>query len=263
MMLLRKLIKISFLTKTMKKKISLCLWGWGARGFIHIGVLRYLEENGYEIEEVSGTSMWAIVWAAIALGMTADEIYDFVKTEFSYWKLIDFSFWKWVVAGDKLFKKLKEVYGKTKVSATHIPLKIVATDLSDCSMKVFDDGLMLDAVRASLSVPILFKPHIIDWKPYVDGMLSENLPLSVLSWNHIIAVSTAMSLECKYKTTKDIGTKSFNKSLYNNEAISIYKCDKHVELIRPIYDDIDFLDFHKYDKIVKIGYQAAQEYFAK
>ena len=86
-----------------------------------------------------------------------------------------------MVAGDKLFKKLSEVYGKTKVSATSIPLKIVATDLSDCSMKVFENELMLDAVRASLSVPILFKPHMIDGKPYVDGMLSENLPLSVLS----------------------------------------------------------------------------------
>lgn len=207
--------------------------------------------------------MWAIVWAAIALGMTAEEIYDFVKNEFSYWKLIDFSFWKWMVAGDKLFKKLSEVYGKTKVSATSIPLKIVATDLSDCSMKVFKNELMIDAVRASLSVPILFKPHKIDGKSYVDGMLSENLPLSVLSWEHILAVSTAMSLECKYETTKDIWTKSFNKSLYNNEEISIYKSDKHINLIRPIYDNIDFLDFHKYDKIVEIGYEAAQDYFSK
>ncbi len=247
----------------MEKKISLCLGGGWARGFIHIGVLRYLEENGYEIQEVSWTSMWAIVWAAIALGMTADEIYDFVKKEFSYWKLIDFSFWKWFVAGDKLFKKLQEVYGKTKVSATSIPLKIVATDLADCSMKVFENELMLDAVRSSLSVPLLFKPHKVDGRSYVDGMLSENLPLSVLSWDHILAVSTAMSLECKYKTTKDIGTKSFNKSLYNNEAISLYKCDKQVDLIRPIYDNIDFLDFHKYDKIVKIGYEAAQDYFWK
>ena len=247
----------------MKKKISLCLWGWWARWFIHIWVHRYLEENGYEIQEISWTSMWAIIWAAIALGMTSDEIYEFIKKEFSYWKLIDFSFWKWMVAGDKLFKKLSEVYGMTKVSATGIPLKIVATDLSDCSMKVFKNELMLDAVRASLSVPILFKPHEIDGKSYVDGMLSENLPLSVLSWDDILAVSTAMSLECKYKTTKDIGTKSFNKSLYNNEAISLYKCDKNVDLIRPVYDNIDFLDFHKYDKIVKIGYQAAKDYFWK
>ena len=72
-----------------------------------------------------------------------------------------------------------------------------------------------------------------------------------------------MSLDCKYKTTKDVGIKSFNKSLYNNEAISLYKCEKDVNLIRPIFDDIEFLDFHKYDKIVQIGYKAAQEYFEK
>jgi len=207
--------------------------------------------------------MWAIIGAAIALGMTSDEIYEFIKNEFSYWKLIDFSFGKWMVAWDKLFKKLSEVYGKTKVSATSIPLKIVATDISDCSMKVFEDELMLDAVRASLSVPILFKPHRVNGKDYVDGMLSENLPLSVLSWDDIVAVSTAMSLDCKYKTTKDVGVKSFNKSLYNNEAISLYKSDKNVDLIRPVFDDVEFLDFHKYDKIVEIGYKAAEEYFSK
>ena len=47
-------------------------------------------------------------------------------------------------------------------------------------MKVFENEFMIDAVRASLSVPLLFNPHKIDGKDYVDGMLSENLPLSVL-----------------------------------------------------------------------------------
>lgn len=112
--------------------------------------------------------------------MTADEIYDFVRDEFSYWKLIDFSFTKGFVAGDKIFKKLREVYGRSKVNSTQIPLKIVATRLDDCEKIIFQNETILDAVRASMSVPALFAPHMIDGKYFVDGMLSENLPISVL-----------------------------------------------------------------------------------
>jgi len=54
-------------------------------------VIQYLEEQGYEIEEISGTSMGAIIGAALALGMNAREIYNLIESEFSYWKLIDFS----------------------------------------------------------------------------------------------------------------------------------------------------------------------------
>lgn len=241
------------------KKISLCLWGGWARGFIHIWVLRYLEEQWYEIQEVSGTSMWSIIGAAVALWMNADEIYDFVKAEFSYWKLIDFSFTKWFVAGDKIFKKLSEVYGKTRVNATKIPLKIVATRLKDCEMVVFEKELIIDAVRASLSVPGIFAPHEIHGETYVDGILSENLPISPLEWENVLAVSATMTLEFESNNTKSILTKAFNKSVHDNEKFSLSLWWKNIQLIRPIYDDIDFFDFHKYDTIVEIWYQAAKE----
>lgn len=241
------------------KQISLCLWGGGARGFIHIWVLRYLEEQGYEIQEVSGTSMWAIVWSAVALGMNAEEIYEFVKAEFSYWKLIDFSFTKGFVAWDRIFKKLREVYGMSRVNSTVIPLNIVATRLRDCKHVVFEKESILDAVRASMSVPGLFKPHEIWKESYVDGMLSENLPLSPLKGKNILAISTVMTLEAEANNTKAILTKSFNKGTYDNEKYSLAATDAVVQLIRPIYDEIDFMDFHKYDTIVEIGYNAAKE----
>ena len=72
------------------------------------------------------------------------------------------------------------MYGKTKISHTKIPLKIIATCLDTSEKTVFTDIAIVDAVRASLSVPALFEPHIIDGKHYIDGMLYENLPISVL-----------------------------------------------------------------------------------
>jgi len=92
-------------------------------------------------------------------------------------------------------------------------------------------------------------------------MLSENLPVTVLDGDNILAVSTVMSLEADYSNTKAIITKACNKGNYDNESISLSATDADVTLLRPVYDEIDFLDFHKYDTIVNIGYNAAKEYF--
>lgn len=240
------------------KKISLCLWGGGARGYIHIWVLQYLEEHNYEIVEVSGTSMWAIIGAWIATGMNSQEIYDFIKSEFSYWKLIDFSFSKGVITGDKIHKKLQEVYGKTKISSTKIPLKIIATRLDDSAKVLFQNESIVDAVRASLSVPGIFSPHTIDGKYYMDGMLTENLPISVLDGENIIAVSTTLTPTFKAVSTKDFLTKACNVWFIYNEKVSLSQKNKNIQLIQPEYDQIDFLDFYKYDECITIGYNEAK-----
>lgn len=107
----------------MQKNISLCLWWGWARAFIHIWVLKYLEEENYSIEEVSGTSMGAIIAAGIALGMSAQEIYDFTKKNFSYWKLIDFSFGKGFFQEKKYSKCSKKYMEGVKYHIQKFPSK--------------------------------------------------------------------------------------------------------------------------------------------
>lgn len=246
----------------MQKNISLCLWWGWARAFIHIWVLKYLEEENYSIEEVSGTSMGAIIAAGIALGMSAQEIYDFTKKNFSYWKLIDFSFGKGIFS-EKIFKMLKEVYGRSKVSHTKIPLKIVATRLEDMQKVVFTNESIVDAVRASMSIPGIFTPHTIEWNHYIDGMLSENLPIWVLSWKNIIAVSSVMGRESNFWNTREVLTKAFNKANFDNEELSLLSSNKDIILIRPHYDHIDFFDFLKFEELVEIGYSEAKNILEK
>lgn len=218
-----------------------------------------MEEKKYHIREVSGSSMGAIIAGGIALWMNSQEIYAFTQKEFSYWKLVNFSFWKWLLSGEKVVKMLQWAYGKAKVSHTQIPLKIVATRLEDMEKIVFTDTSILDAVRASMSIPWIFQPHVIHGKHYVDAMLSENLPLSVLEGDNIIAISSTMGLKTDISSTRNILTKSFNKALYNNENYSLKSCEKILRLIRPSYDEVDFFDFHKFEDIVKIWYQEAKK----
>ncbi|MCD5375271.1 patatin-like phospholipase family protein [Candidatus Gracilibacteria bacterium] len=241
------------------KKISLCLGGGGARGFIHIGVLRYLEEQGYEIEEISGNSMGAVIAGAHALGLTSSEIHDFVKEEFSVFKMIDFTLGAGLISGNKIFECFKRLYGHSKIESTSIPLSIIATRLDDSKKVVFTDGKILDAVRASMSVPSIFTPHKIDGKSYVDGMLCSNLPVECLNGDNILAVSTSLSAEFPFSTAKQRITKSINIGLTQAEDVAVCNSDKNITLMRPVYDEIDFIDFHKYDKIIEIGYIAAKK----
>jgi NTE family protein len=240
------------------KKISLCLgWGW-ARGFIHIGVLRYLEQEGYEIQEVSGNSMWAVIAAAHTLWLTSSEIHDFVKEEFSVFKMIDFTLWAGLISGNKIFECFKRLYGNSKIESMSIPLSIVATCLDDSKKVIFTKGKIIDAVRASMSVPSIFTPHKIDGKSYVDGMLCSNLPVECLKWSNILAVSTGLSDNFPFSNAKQRITKSINIWLLMAENVAIENHKWDITLMRPIYDEIDFIDFHKYDTIIEIWYKAAK-----
>ena len=68
-----------------------------------------------------------------------------------------------------------------------------------------------------------------------------------------------MSLDFPYTTTKQLLTKVFNISLLGNETLSLAIPNKDITLIRPVFDQVDFLDFHKYEELVEIGYQAAKK----
>lgn len=208
----------------MNKKISLCLGGGGARWLIHAWVYKFLEEHDYEIQEVSGTSMGAIIASAIALGMSVEEVIQLVKKEINFWKFLDIWFSRGFISWNKIFSSFEKIFGDTKLNEGKIPLKIVATCLDNSEKKVFGDDIrMVDAIRASISVPWVFQPHIIDGHSYVDGMLFENLPVSILSWEHVLAVSTAMTKVFLCKSTKSILTKVFNIAiLQNEENISQY-----------------------------------------
>lgn len=113
------------------KRISLVLGSGGARGFAHIGVLRWLEEHDYEVVSVSGSSMGALVGGVYAAGKL---------DEFEHWvcairatdilKLLDLSFGTdGMVRGEKIIATLKDLVGDCRIEDLDIPFTAVATDL--------------------------------------------------------------------------------------------------------------------------------------
>ena len=160
-----------------KYNIGLVLSGGGARGFAHLGVLQALHEADIFPDIVSGTSAGALVGALYCDGNSPKEILKIMKLQSKL------NYMRPVVPRDGLLQisgiaKLLENHLKAKTfEDLKIPLFICATDLNNGKAVYFSKGKLITPVIASSSIPVLFKPVIINKIYYVDGGVLDNLPV--------------------------------------------------------------------------------------
>ncbi len=147
-----------------------------------------MEEKNIQITEIAGTSMGAVIGAFLAIEKTSDEMQK-IAQEISYLQMIDFDLKNGFIKGEKIVNFLEKYFGNTQIQDLKIPLKIIATDLETGEKKVFMNGKIVDAVRASISLPGIFRPHEIDGKLFIDGGVVSNLPLEELSTYQKIGIS--------------------------------------------------------------------------
>ena len=175
--------------------VGLALGSGGARGLTHIGVLRAIEEKGIKIDYISGCSIGALVGGAYALGMSVDEIEEIaLKTN---WKQLVKLFspslsLSSLVNDNYLSEFLFTIFGDKTFNDLKIPFSAVASDIQNGESVVIQDSDILTAVRASISIPILFSPVTIANRKLVDGGLVNPVPVDVVKQNNldrIIAVN--------------------------------------------------------------------------
>jgi NTE family protein len=165
-----------------KKKVHLVLGSGGARGIAHIGVIEQLEKEGYEIIEIIGCSMGAVVGGIYAAGHLP-EYKDWLLSlsRSDVFDLMDFTFTKMgFVKGEKLFAKHKEVTGDLQIEDFSIPFTAVATDMRHNEEVYFRSGNLYKALRASVSIPGLFTPVVQDGKVLVDGGVLNPVPVNLV-----------------------------------------------------------------------------------
>ncbi|MCU0320019.1 MAG: patatin-like phospholipase family protein, partial [Flavobacteriales bacterium] len=159
------------------ERMPFVLSGGGARGLAHIGVLRAFAEHGIVPSAISGTSAGALVGAFITAGFSAVDVQQLLLDE---WRLPT-TRWR-VLRGELLSQKrigefLRAYLPITTFETLHLPLYVSATDLVNGGQRVFQRGPLIPALLASSAVPLVFPPVEIDGVPYVDGGLSNNLPI--------------------------------------------------------------------------------------
>lgn len=163
----------------MKKDIALVLSSGGPRGWAYIGAIEELISRGYRIRSVAGTSIGSLIGGIYAAGKL-EEIKEWLFT-LDAWKvfsLMDLSLSKnHLVKGDKVIAALKEIVPNVNIEDMEIPYCAVAADLYTGEEVVFDRGPLFDAVRASISIPSLFRPVKYGFRTLVDGGIVNTMPI--------------------------------------------------------------------------------------
>jgi NTE family protein len=163
-----------------RRRISLVLGSGGARGLAHIGIIRYLEEAQLHIASISGCSIGALIGAFYATG-ALDAYERWVKQldAFDIVGLLDFDGEDGLIKGTKLMGELAALMGGDKaIESLPIPFTAVATDIDEEKEVWIRKGSLIEAVRASIAIPMLFAPFFKDGKRLVDGGVLNPVPIA-------------------------------------------------------------------------------------
>ncbi|MEN8303439.1 MAG: patatin-like phospholipase family protein [Campylobacterota bacterium] len=161
------------------RRVSLVLGSGGARGMAHVGIIKWLEEHGYEIESISGCSIGALIGGFYASGKL-DIFTEWIEEVdgIDLLKLLDFSGSGGFVSGDKIVAKMEELVGDCLIEELAIKFTAVATDI-DAEKEVWiNKGSLLGAIRASTSLPLFFAPYLYNDKQLVDGGTLNPVPIA-------------------------------------------------------------------------------------
>lgn len=162
------------------KNIALVLSGGGARGMAHIGVIEALQEEGYTITSLAGTSIGSLI-GGVYLSGKLPEFEEWVMgiSKFEIIRLIDFAVSKnGFIKGEKVFKELKRFISDQNIEDLDRPYAAIAVDLKNHREFIFTKGKLVKAIRASVSIPTILKPARYQDIDLVDGGVLNPLPLN-------------------------------------------------------------------------------------
>lgn len=243
-----------------KYKIGLVLSGGGTRGFAHLGVIQALNEAGIYPDVLSGASAGALAGVLYCDGFSPDEALKMMKgsSRLNYMRptmprdgLLQISGIRKILEEHlraKTFEKLK------------IPLYVTVTDLNNAKPVYFSEGSLLDVVIASASIPILFKPVIINNIYYVDGGVLDNLPIRPIE-NQCRFIIGSFVNPVGHEDSLSGLIRIAERTFMINMSKEITEKSKRFDLfIAP--DELKnygILDPEKADAVFKIGYMATKE----
>ena len=279
-----------------RPKVGLALSGGGARGIAHIGVLKVLEELNVPIDYIAGTSMGSIVGGLYAAGYSTDDIEKVVletnwvdafsdqpdrrdnsmrrkelDSDFLIPHRLGFNSGELqlplgVIEGQQLDKIFQRLLAPVKdiqdFDDLRIPFRAVATDLVTGAEVVLGQGSLPQALRASMAVPGVFAPTVINGRLLVDGGMANNLPINVvrnMGAEIVIAVDISAPLltEKELKSVLNVTEQLTNFLTRRNTEAQIASLGPRDILIVPDLSDFSSADFTQANPIAQAGYDSA------
>jgi NTE family protein len=184
--------------------LALALGGGGARGLAHVGVLAVLEREGLPVRAIAGSSMGGLIGAVWAAGIPAREIEREVLRLASLKELVKLvdvsvSLSGVTLKGARVYEYLAErLGGDLTFDQLRLPFAVVAVDVRSGRELVLREGSVVEAVRATISIPGVFAPVEKDGMRLVDGGVLDNVPVGVvreLSAGPVVAVDVLPSFD--------------------------------------------------------------------
>jgi NTE family protein len=275
------------------KKFGLVLSGGGARGLAHIGVLKVLEENRLRPDFVTGASMGAIIGGVYASGRSVEEMENFVKN-FVFGEVLDKKYPlykfnllengvkpkfmkyfnigislnslaknKFLEPGRKIQYLFRQLTKDKTFEETEIPFACTAVDILTGKVVVLNEGKLYTAMRASMSIPLVFEPVRYKDMLLVDGGVLSNAPVCVarkMGAEAVIAIDVNPPVDRKEED--DVLKTTFHLMWRISEITldGIYRRElKEADYVVPAHAHIDTLDFSKNEEAIKIGEEAMRK----
>ena len=161
-------------------RVALALGSGGARGYAHIGAAQVLRERGVEFVTIAGSSMGALVGGLLAAGKL-DDYTDWVvgMSQFDVLRMLDVSLSApGAIRAEKVFARVRELMGDVMIEDLPIPFTAVATDLLARREVWFQRGPADVAIRASIAIPGVFTPVMLNGRMLVDGGVMDPVPIA-------------------------------------------------------------------------------------
>jgi NTE family protein len=226
-------------------KIGLALGSGSARGWAHIGVIRALSETGIKIDYIAGTSIGSVVGSVFAAGNI--NALEEVAVQLD-WKQIAYLFdvvlpKSGLIDGKKVAGFVQNHLGKTNIEELPIPFCAVSTDLNTGDEVVIGEGDIIEAVRASISIPGIFTPVRNNGSILVDGGLVNPVPVSVvreMGADFVIAVDLSRGIFGNSASLQDTAHKLSAPHLNKESQPVIKKTNRILEALNNKLATIDF-----------------------
>jgi NTE family protein len=263
-------------------KLGIALGAGGAKGFAHIGILKTLYKAGIDFDIVTGTSIGALIGAVYAGGDLKgfEEAIKRIKSRDIFF-LLSPTWPKYgFFSGKRLLKKLKEFIHVENIEELNKRFGAVCVDLNSSETVTITTGNIFQAIRASISIPVIFTPITVDGRVLVDGGVLDPVPVKaayLMGSDFTVAVDLiGQRKETDSKHNKEDSFKEHSSSsVYIPHILNmVYRISITIQryiikntlnenypdvLIRPDLSSIKFFDFHRAEQAIKIGEEAARK----
>lgn len=243
-----------------KPRIGLALGSGGVWGVAHVGVLSFLEEKGIPVDFLSGSSAGAFVGALYAGGIRGR---DLEASGRDYrWRnagRISYPPKMGLATNERMGEYLKSKIGNPNFEDLKVPFYVVATNLNAGTLRVFNSGPVIPAVRASCAIPGIFAPVRLDGEWYCDGGLLNPLPCGVLreaGADFVIGVGLGPHKRWEHpKNIFSVVLRAMDVSVMNNTRPEAREADL---MILPDLGGLDEFAFDQNDALIEQGRAAAE-----